>query len=449
MNKIKDLFRRLFRFFDRKIITPITKFYVWIIDKMKGNGKSFEKMLSGKNSLIVISLLISIGIFMYVDTKSTTISETSAEVLYNQNVNPIYNEEAYVIEGIPEMVDITMIGRKSDLYLAKQLPIDEVDIDLKDLKPGTHKVQLKYKGSIETISYKLDPSIVTVVIYSKMSEVRTLSVDVLNQDKLNNKLSISNVEIDRQEVIIKGAQYKLDKVATVKALVDINNIADPAEGIITLSNIPIIAYDEDGNVVNVEIVPSTINATITITSPSKIVPIKVVPTGTVAFGKAISDINSSVDSVTIYGDENVLSNIKYIEIKADVDGLDNTKRYTISIKKPNGVRYISETSTNVTISVESESTKEISDIQIEYEHLSDKYSINAATTADQYSTVLLKGVRSVLDDITADNIKVYVDLSGYGPGTHEIDVIVEGEDVRVTYTSKVKKVKIIITEKGS
>jgi YbbR domain-containing protein len=60
-----------------------------------------------------------------------------------------------------------------------------------------------------------------------------------------------------------------------------------------------------------------------------------------------------------YGDEDVLSNIKYIEVDVDVDGLDTTKRYTASIKKPNGVRYISETSTNVTISVESEVTKEI------------------------------------------------------------------------------------------
>jgi hypothetical protein len=40
-------------------------------------------------------------------------------------------------------------------------------------------------------------------------------------------------------------------------------------------------------------------------------------------------------------------------------------------------------------------------------------------------------------------------LTGYGPGTHDVDVIVQGEDVRVTYTSKVKKVTIIISEKGS
>ena len=150
MNEFKRVIKKIVRLFDKKIITPVTKFFVWFVDKTKDFGTVFEKMFSKKSSLVIISLIISIGIFYYVDTKSTTISETSAEVLYNQKVNTIYNEELYVIEGIPESVDITMIGRKSDLYLAKQLPIDAVDIDLKDLKPGTHEVSLKYKGYRES-----------------------------------------------------------------------------------------------------------------------------------------------------------------------------------------------------------------------------------------------------------------------------------------------------------
>ena len=104
MNKVVSLFRKIARFFDKKIITPITKFFVWLGEKVKSGGKNFEKVFSKKSSLIIISLLISVGIFVYVDRKSTTISETSAEVLYNQTVNAIYNEEAYVIEGIPESV---------------------------------------------------------------------------------------------------------------------------------------------------------------------------------------------------------------------------------------------------------------------------------------------------------------------------------------------------------
>ncbi len=453
MKKIKiavgNFFRRIYRFIDRKIIMPISKSFVWIYEKLTSGGKLFERMFARKSSLIIISLILAVGVFVYVDNKSTTILETSAEVLYNQKVNAIYNEEAYVIEGIPETVDITMIGRKSDLYLAKQLPIDAVDLDLKSYKTGTHKVTLKYKGAIDTISYKLDPSVATIVIYPKVSEVRTLSVDILNQDNLNSKLSISSVELDREEVIIKGAQYKLDEVATIKALVDIDNIVNPEEGTMTLSDVQLIAYDEKGIVIDVEIVPSTVTATITIESPSKVVPVKIVPTGDLAFGKAISSIESSVDSVTIYGDEDSLADILNIEVSVDVTDLDSSKKYTVTLKKPSGVRYISETSATVNISVGTEVSKELENLQIEYENLGSGYSINAASDEDKYETVVVKGVQSVIDEITEDNVRVYVDLSGYGIGTHEVEVLVEGDDVKATYTPKVKTVTLIIREKES
>ena len=448
MNKINNLFRKVLRFIDKKIITPITKFFVWLYEKITKGGKGFERLFSRKSSLIIISLILSVALFLYVDNKSTNILETSAEVLYNQKVNAIYNEEAYVIEGIPEKVDVTMVGRKSDLYLAKQLPIDAIDVDLTSLKTGTHKVSLKYKGTIDTISYKIDPSVATVVIYPKMSEVRTLSVDILNQDKLNSKLSISSVEIDRQEVIIKGAQYKLDQVATVKALVDINNIVNPEEGSMTLSDVQLIAYDKEGNIIDVETVPNKVTATVKIASPSKVVPLKIIPKGTLEFGKAISSIVSSVESVTIYGDEASLANVIAIEAEIDVKGLDSNKKYTVTIKKPSGIRYISETSATVNVTVESESSKEISNIQIEYENLASSYTLNAASDSDKYATVVVKGVKSVIDNITAENIKAYVDLNGYSTGTHEVNVIIEGTDVRATYTPKVKTINIIIKSKS-
>lgn len=446
MNKFKRVIKKIVRLFDKKVITPVTKFFVWFVDKTKDFGTVFEKMFSKKSSLVIISLIISIGIFYYVDTKSTTISETSAEVLYNQKVNTIYNEELYVIEGIPESVDITMIGRKSDLYLAKQLPIDAVDIDLKDLKPGTHEVSLKYKGAINSVSYKIDPSIATVIIYSKMSEPRTLTYDIVNQDKLNSKLSVSKVELDRKEVIIKGPQYKLDKVAAVKALVDISKIDNPKVGTIELSEIKLVAYDMKGIIIDVEIVPTTVTATIEIASPSKVIPVKIVPEGKVSFGKAISNITSSVESVTIYGDEETLANIKSIDVPVNVEGLDSHKKQTLTIKKPGGIREISEVSTTVTIDVESEASKEIENIQLEYINLADNYSPNADTDADKYVTVVVKGVESIIEKIDADDIKVYVDLKGYGPGTHDVDVIVEGNDVRVSYEAKVSKVTWIISK---
>jgi YbbR domain-containing protein len=124
----------------------------------------------------------------------------------------------------------------------------------------------------------------------------------------------------------------------------------------------------------------------------------------------------------------------------------------LTIKKPSGVREISEVSTTVTVDVEKEVTKEIEDILLQWENLSENYSPNAASEADRYVTVVVRGVESVINEITKDNINVYVDLKGYGPGTHDVDVIVtgkdeKGKDVRISYDSKVSKVTWIISKK--
>lgn len=447
MNKIKYIFKKALRFFDKIIIIPITKSFMWVSEKLKLEGKGFEKLISRKGSLVIVSLIMSLVLFFFVDNKTIILLETSADVIYNQKVNAIYNEEAYVIEGLPETVDITLIGRKSDLYLAKQLPSYEVTVDLKGLKQGTHKVGLKYKGAIDTINYKLDPSVASITIYPKVSEVRSVGVDVLNENKLNSKLSITSVDIDSTDVIIKGAQYKLNEVAIVKALIDINSIPNIDVGNISLENIPLIVYDQTGNVIDVEIVPATVNADILIQSPKKTLPIKIIPVGTPAFGKAIKTIDTSVESITVYGDQNVLDNMSSVEVKVNIEGISEARKTTVTINKPAGVRFISDNSTEINITLDGETTKEYENIQLEYINLSELYNAYAGSAEDQNVTVIVKGVSSVLESLDASTIKAYVDLKGYTAGTHEVEVKVEGTDLRLSYLPKVKKASVILSSK--
>ena len=174
------LIKNIYKFFDKRIIVPITKLFVNLGSKLKLTGKSLESLTRSKTSIIIISLAIAIFVFIQVDKRSTTLLETNAKVLYNQPVIASYNDEEYVIEGIPETVDITMIGTKANLYLAKQLPTQAVTLDLSDLKVGVHQVELKYKQSITSVEYKLDPSTVTVVVSPKQSLTKTVSEEIIN-----------------------------------------------------------------------------------------------------------------------------------------------------------------------------------------------------------------------------------------------------------------------------
>lgn len=453
MNKIfraiGHLFKVIGRFIDKKIILPITKFFVGISNKFKGNGRNFEKLLTRKPGLIIISLLIALGVFLLADSKTTSLIETSAEVLYDQPISATYNEEAYVVEGLPETVDITLIGRKSDVYLAKQLPTNDITVDLTGLEPGVHKVNLRYKKALSSVEYKLDPSVATIVIYEKVSEEKEINYEVINKDKIDSKLMVEDVTLSTDKVFVKGNEATLNEVASVKALIDLKNLVNQEVGDQELKDVKLVAYDSDGKKVNAEIVPGKVNATVKIASPQKEVPIRVIPKNyqKIVFGKAISNITPDITKVTIYGQSDKLEKITYIPVYVDVSELKADKKYSITISKPTGVRAMSENSVNVSVALGNETTKEINDIYLEYENLGDGLSAQTIGENSNKVTVSVKGVQNVLSDLDPTTIKAYVDLKNLGVGEHEVKIDVRGSDLRAKYSSKTTKVTIRITEK--
>ena len=438
--------RRVGIFFDKWLITPITKFMLSVVEFFKGSTKNFDRIASKKATLIVVSLILAFGVFIIIDQESNVMIDQYAEVLYDEPVEAIYNEELYVVEGLPKNVDITLIGQRRHIFLAKQAPSRGVSVDLTGLKPGNHKVKLEYSQRLSSLDYRLDPSEVTVTIYEKVSENKSLTVDILHQDNLNKKLYIDDVELDRSEVIVKGAQYKLDKVATVRALVDVDEITNPKAGEVTLKDVPLVAYDENGKRVNVEIVPSTVDAKVTITSPHKEVPVKVIPTGKLAFGKAIESLDTNVSTVTVYGQKDAIDKIEELEVEVDVKGLEKDKKFNVTLKRPKGITDISSKTITVDVKVANSITKEFTVNTIEFRNLANGLSVQALSKDDTSVTISVSGSSSIVNDIDVSAIIAYVDLDGYSPGEYEVEVKVEKSDSRLTYTPKTKKVNVRIVD---
>lgn len=443
----KIFFRNIWKIIDRKIVVPITKVVLWISDSFKASSKKIERWLSKTNTLLFLSLFMAIIVFVVIDQKILLFSENSAEVLKEQPVHATYNEEAYVVEGLPKKVDVTLIGRKADLYFAKQSPSQDITVDLSDLKPGMHKVNIKYNQILPSIEYKVNPSVATVMIYPKVSETRTLDTDILNQDSLDSKLVLKSVNLNTDKVVIKGAEHRLKEVSTVKALVDIENLISQEEGTVKLNDIPLKAYNKNGDSVNVEIVPSKVSAEVTIDSPSKELPIRVIPNGDISFGYAISEITTNESRVTVYGSESALDKLRYVPVYIDVKDLNTDRQYKQEIKRPVGVRSMSVNNITINVKLGKSVDKEVNDVSIEYRNLSDEYTVQGLSAADTKVSVVLKGVNTVLDTIKTEDITAYLDLDGYTEGEHEVPVEVEGEDVRIQYIPKTKKVKIKIVKK--
>ena len=232
----------------------------------------------------------------------------------------------------------------------------------------------------------------------------------------------------------------------VKALLDVTNIVNPSVGTTTLKDIPLVAYDKNGNKMNVEIVPKTVDATVEIASPSKEVPIKVVPSGNTLFGKSIDTITVSQTNVKLFGDLDVISKIDYLPVSINVNGISKTTEYNVNLSLPSGVNEASTKSVVVKVTLGDTKTKTIDDVSIATKNLGSGLVAKASGKENSKVSVVLKGTSDNIKSVTTDAISAYVDLKGLGVGTHEVAVKVDGDDFKLSYTPTVKTVKIIITK---
>ena len=442
---IVDIVKALIKFFDKWLITPLTKLFVTATDFFGNKSTKFEKFLVNRQSLVVISLLFAVVTFYAIDKKHISLIDNSAEILYNQKVDVKYDAASYVVEGVPDEVDVTLVGRKMDVYLAKQYPLNNVTLDLTGYTPGNYSVGFKYEQAVSSVQYKVDPSSVNIRIYDKISVKKEVSTDIIHKDNLDSKLNIDSIVLDNDNVIVEGASHRLDEVAIVKAVLDVDKLSNVKVGTTTLSDIPLIAYDADGNKVDVEIVPATVGATIKITSPSKEVPIKLSVKGKLD-DVAIKSLTPSVKTVTVYGNQEAIASIEYLPVVVDVNGIKEDKTYSINLTKPTGIREISTKTITVKLEVGNIVSRDIANVPIDAINLQNGYSVQVIGEQNRTVTVIVNGSKEVVDSIEASGIQAFVNLEGKGAGEHTVAVEVTGDNTTATYTPRVKEIKVKITK---
>ena len=450
----KNFFKNIYKVIDKLIVTPISTL-VYKIQSRLGKNNKLEKILNRPNVLLYISLVFAVLIFFIVDGKATQLVGNNAEFLTDIPVRVIYNSSAYVIEGVPETVDMTLIGRKGDLYLARQLGDNEVVLNLEnyDANDGTVRVKVTYNKIINNIDYKIDPEYITVKIKEKVSENKTVVYDLLNQDGLDPKLSVKSVTLSKSDVIVRGSKENIDNIASIKALVDLSNEDFVKAGSYNVDNLKLVAYGSNGELItNVEIVATNISATVVLDSNSKKVPVRIQTTGSLVSGKAISSItingkNATEFETTIYGDEEALANVDYLNVSIDINQLGNSgsKTSSVTFPKPSGVRYIENESVTLVLNFGEAKQRTITIKRINTRNTPNGLTANLLEEEDETVDVQVIGVESVINSIDESSITAYVDLTGYSAGKYSIPVKVEGTDSRLQYVVS-KNIQIVLSK---
>ncbi len=457
LKKISNLLKKFGKFLDKHIVMPMTKIVYKISNRFDKSSHKLENILSKQTTLLFLSGVIAFIIFVAVDQKILILTTSSAEVFKDQEVVVEYDEERFVITGVPETVDITLIGNKSDLYIAKQSAEHNVKIDLNDIKePGTYQVDIEYENGLPSIDYSVNPSEVTIVVYLKEARNQTLDYKIVNANHLQNEVEISNVELNIDSVTIRGADFQLDRVASVDAIIDVDKLTSVEPGTQQLEDISLVAYDKDGNVVDIEInTEAKVIANVEITSSSREVKLNFVPKNDVPFGKAISSYSFSQNTVTVYGPNDVLDELeeKGIDIEVDVSKLTDNYSATVEIPSPSGIKKMSNNKVDVSVTITNSAEPVALTLKIDALNIPSGFELKAAEGRDNAEVIVLAtGAENIVNNLNTSEIQAYVDLStcnGAGVCNLQIQIKPLTANARlVTYAPRKTTVELELIKKN-
>ena len=324
--------------------------------------------------------------------------------------------------------------------IAKTKANFEIFADLRDLPPGTHKVNLEYSKLGSKLDVKIDPSTIVVTIMPLTEIDKQVQADFVNLDQIDDMYVLSEPQLALDTVKIKGPQTTVDQVASVKAIIDVSDLSKLSD-----YEAPVFAYDKLGNKLDVEIKPDKLTASVQVTTPSKVVPIEAVVTGNAPDGYSVESVVLTPSEVKLYGETNALEDYEKLQIQVDLYQLDDNNELIVKLEKPENVHKMDTDTVKVKVIFEQTQTKVLENVAVDFKNLDDSYRVKVKDLVDSMMNVTLKGSMTILDSISNDDVKVSIDLFGYKAGEYEVPVAVEAITGVIIQPSQ-SKVKVIITK---
>ena len=366
----------------------------------------------------------------------------TTETISGVPVSAYYDEEKYIVSGIPEKVSVTLEGQNNVVAAAKVKRQFEVFVNLRGYTPGTYEIPLKYSGVPNNLHLKVQPAKIQVTIKKKEVKSFPVAVKYLNENQVQKGTVIDKPIVKPGTVEVAGTTDQLSQIALVRAYVDLKGISKTVT-----KEAKIVLYDKDGNQLDLKTSSSTVNVTVPVSSPEKTVSLGVTKKGSLQEGITVTSIKVEPSEVEIYGSKDVLDNITSLEgIEVDLSKITESTTFDASVSLPKGVTKADPSQVKVTVEVQKQQRKTITDIPLQVNGLSDLLTMKLSDPQNGKISVDVFGDASVVEKMSAEQIKASINIGNMSAGTHDVPIQISGPN-NVTLELKQKNAKVELTKK--
>ncbi|MFU2033121.1 hypothetical protein CN558_27180 [Bacillus wiedmannii] len=418
-----------------------------------------DKLMENHWFLKGISLLLACMLFMSatLTEKNTTsgiipFANDAKETLTNYAINLKYDEEKYIVSGIPsEGVKVKLEGPKAAVATAKAKKQFDIPVDLRDSEKGTYEVSLKTNGLPDDVKGTVQPSTIKITLHEKARKYVHVDLKLSNEDQMpaGSTLEKSNIKPDTVEVV--GTKEEIESISSAKAYIDLKGVNKTVT-----KTAEVTLYNREGKRLNVRTSPSKISVTLNVATQAtannteKTVPVTYTKKGSLPEGLAVTNISIEPREVTIAGPKDILDNIQSIEgVEVDLSQLTESTTFDTSVLLPKGVTSAKPNQVKVSVGVQKTKqtkTRTIDGISIQKNGLSKDVTAQLLSPQDGKISVDISGETSIVDKITAAQITAAINLQNVSPGTKDVSIQVSGPG-NISIEPKQKSAKVTIVKK--
>ncbi len=293
----------------------------------------------------------------------------------------------------------------------------QVAVDLSKLGPGEHVVQLAPAINAQpSLLLSSRPNTATVVIENTARQTFSVKVSIAGTPAIGYR-TLSPI-VTPMAAVITGTSQVVTQVATLEAIVNVDNVRSSAE-----QTVPLVALDAAGNPIGgLNISPKAVTVRVPVEQLSNYrdLAVRVKITGQPANGYAVTGVEYAPQVVTVFGPRDAIQQLPgFIEtLDVSIDRAKQNLEQRVGLNVPPNVSLVSE---NQSVSVR---------VQIEPQQgartISRTPSVTGVTTpltatlSPPTIDIVLAGSLPQLNDLTEDDVRVEVDASNLPAGVHQV-----------------------------
>ncbi|MDA1329481.1 MAG: CdaR family protein [Chloroflexi bacterium] len=330
------------------------------------------------------------------------------------------NPALVIVGDLPEQVRMEL-SAPSSLWdrLINESNLIHAYIDLSGLEAGEHTVPIEFQSDLRPVRVaSLDPAEIVLRLEARATQSFMVAVEVQGEPLLG--FDAEKPVLTPEEVSVSGPESLMAEVEGVKAVLDLTGVRETF-----IADVNLQAIDAQGNVISgLSIQPDTVSVTQAIVQAGgyREVAVSVQTVGLPATGFRVVSITVTPPIVTLFStDSDLISGLPgFVSTQPlDLTNASEDIETRLSLDLPEGIVVSGEQqSVEVFVGIESIESSIPLSVLVEAIGLSEG---RTATISPQSVNVILSGPITVLESLRPGDVRLFVDLTGLGLGTHLLE----------------------------